>query len=1085
MDSPKEGNLHSACRMLVRTDHRNATDIFAFTHPSVQEYLAAIPQYSDTNCHLVAADRCLRMMIVATSSISPLTEPQERFYSYAKLYWPLHYQKIDFSKGSEDKTLSEDRQKAFDRVRGLLKKFIMQGHKTSPAFKKWVADIPSFLQKLEEHHYSLSKQLNSLQASLETPLHIICVFGFAELVHHDLEFDQRNAHGQTALCLAVENDQVDTVKALLRFRPALVNEFNVKAVHQMQPSKAVHQLKHEDFLPVICYANALQAAAVRGSKEMVATLFESDARTQLVAGYYGNALQAACLHGHKEIVRMLLDHDFDPNAQGGFHGNALQAAASSANVEIVKLLLNDTNAFELTPGGHYGSALMAAVMAAGRTGSKEVIDFLLESTHDFESLVNIKSEVYGTPLQQAADMNRDDIVGTLIHHRAHINALGASADQSSDKSLSSPLALAAWGGHKKIVTLLCKLRAEADLSHGENQFHLLHQAALCNMGDFAQYCIDEHCDVDMATEQGTKYHEMQRKKTPLSIACAEGHLEMVELLLRNGARIQYPGDDASTLHLAARGGYVKVMGALIAEHEDRYRTNPQATHDFIDRHIPRSQETALFEAISAGASSAVAILLKHEAALSPKINDIKPLHSAVSGGEYYITQIILEYIEKSANLDCVKELDARNVYGKTPLVDSAQRNSIEIFQLLLRYGADYRTRDNDRNSLLHYVAWRNHHEMSKILLGMWEQEEPGTREKLLSFVNNAGNTGLQEALFKKHFTIVQMLVGAGAEITPSHRGEYFIRINRQTNIDDVRDAISAFEGHQKELTKFLNHRNGRDGYSLLHDAAQHDRLDIAQLVLEYGADATTMEAESYLDFGKVEARTALHVANWEHHKRVVDILLHDATEHCDQVRLLRFVDRKNNSGKTVLMAAAETNQPENMRLLLEYGADWSLTDNYGHNALHYCAFRGHKACVEILLQHASGIDSKDPMKQSPMGQRKFKTLLNQQSNDGRLTPLHDATARGYQDIIRILLNTYHADYEIYDRHSDSILHRAIQSNHNEVLIPCLEHMAQSRDQAKFKRVLHHRNTSMNRTVIEAAECRGRKEWADLLKRYGA
>ena len=291
-----------------------------------------------------------------------------------------------------------------------------------------------------------------------------------------------------------------------------------------------------------------------------------------------------------------------------------------------------------------------------------------------------------------------------------------------------------------------------------------------------------------------------------------------------------------------------------------------------------------------------------------------------------------------------------------------------------------------------------------------------------------------------------------------------IKAHVTEHMDHVRSSIknldiSAFEKYQKELTKFLNHRNRRDGYSLLHDAAQHDRLDITQLVLEHGADATTMD--------------------------VIFILLHYAKEQCDQARLLRFVDRKHNSGKTVLMAAAESNQPENMRLLLEYGADWSLTDNNGLNVLHYCAIRGHKVCVEILLQHASGIDSKDPMKPSPMGQQKFKALLNQQSNDDKLTPLHEATARGHQDIIRILLNTYHADYETYDRHSDSILHRAIQMNHDEVLIPCLEHMAQNPDQAKFKRVLHHRNTTMKRTAIEAAECRGREEWADLLKRYGA
>lgn len=87
----------------------------------------------------------------------------------------------------------------------------------------------------------------------------------------------------------------------------------------MQPSKAIHQVKQKEFSPVICYANALQAAAVRGSKEMVATLIENGARPHLVAGYYGDALQAACLKGHKEVVSMLLnDHDFDPNTQGGY-----------------------------------------------------------------------------------------------------------------------------------------------------------------------------------------------------------------------------------------------------------------------------------------------------------------------------------------------------------------------------------------------------------------------------------------------------------------------------------------------------------------------------------------------------------------------------------------------------------------------------------------------------------------------------------------------------------------------------------------------------------------------------------------------
>lgn len=326
----------------------------------------------------------------------------------------------------------------------------------------------------------------------------------------------------------------------------------------------------------------------------------------------------------------------------------------------------------------------------GADGSKEVTDCLVAYTDDIETLINVKSEVYGTPLQQAADTNRDDIVDMLIGSGAHINARGASADEQTDKNSSSPLALAAWGGHKNIVTLLCKLRAAADLSHAENQFHLLHQAALCNMVDLAQYCIDEQCDVNMVTDQGAKYHDKQRKKTPLSIACAEGHLEMVELLMHNRARLQYSGDDVSTLQLAACGSHVKIMNALIAEHKNRHTANQQVTLDFIDRHIPQSQSTALFEAIKAGASSAVSMLPEHGAALSPMEKGITPLHTATTERKDYIVQILIEHMKKASNIDYTKGIDARNVFGKTALIDAAERNCIRIFQLLVQHGADYK-----------------------------------------------------------------------------------------------------------------------------------------------------------------------------------------------------------------------------------------------------------------------------------------------------------------------------------------------------------------------------------------------------------
>ena len=859
------------------------------------------------------------------------------------------------------------------------------------------------------------------------------------------------------------------MKALLAHGQVDVNEFNVKAVHQ---------LVRNDFSPVICYANALQAAAVLGSRTMVETLIDNGAKVNLTAGYYGSALQAASFAGHPEIVELLLnEHGLDPNTQGGFYGNALQAAAARAHLELVKILL-DAGACETTQGGHFGTALMAAVSAS----SKEIIDELLAHTTDVEALVNVRTEIYGTPLQKAAEMNAISIVEVLIANRADINALAGPGSQNMPADSTSALAIAARGGHKQIVSILCGLNAEADLSYSENQLHLLHIAAQQDMTDLVQYCLDQRCDINMTTTQGPKYRDVQYKKTPLSFACIEGHISVVELLLQKKARILHQGDHVTVLQLAAGRGHTTIVNKLVEEHRRRHSNKPQETLNFINRPIERWGDTPLIEALRWGTPSAVAAVLKHGASFTRDKNQVGPLHMAVWDGKHQVVEIILDHLEESSNEERLAQINARNVWGKTPIVDAAERNRVQSFNLLVRHGADCTIYDANANSLLHYVAWRNHKEIAKTLLREWEKEDPARRQELLNHQNSVRNTALQEAISRKNFDVIRLLVAAGAKLTQSHRHDYLRRFATGTPLSVFQQDIDAFEGHPEELRKYLNHRNGADGYSMLHDAAQHDRPDVAELLLAHGADATTMVAESQLDGRTVDLKTALHVATWEGRPRIVALLLEHAARQCDKATLARFVNRKNSVGKTALMDAAHQDRQAIMKTLLqECDADWTLTDNHGHNALHFCAFRGHRDCVALLLRHASGADARDPMARSPIGQQRFRALLNQQGDNG-VVPLFDATQGGHRAIAQMLLE-YHADYEIYDKTSDSILHRAVQADHDELLEPYLESMARDPDREKFRRVLAHRNTSMKRTVRDAAACRGRKTTADLIKKY--
>ena len=1056
----------------MKIDRRPATDLyfFALQHDAVRDYLEDQPEYTESDCHLTAADRCLRMLKVASYTSASHSPAQIYLNWYANRFWPLHYQRIDFNLTGEDKALAEERRKGFEHVRKSLKEFVMQRHKTSSAFNKWLKKIPDYIENLGKNN-PLAQQLSSLQASVVTPLHAISVFGFADLIDaHSKEFDfgQRNAYGQTPLVLAIENNQVDTVKALMASGRADINQFN---------PRAVQQLLEQNFEPVICYASALQAAVVKGSRAIFDILIDHGAKLDLVAGYYGSMLQAACLNGHAELVRYLLDEaKLDPNSQGGYHGNSLQAACAMGHLEVAEILLGaEAEICELAPGGHYGSAIMAATCA----GSLELIESLLAYTDDANAMVNQRSPRYGTPLQQAADLNRKDIVDLLIGHGANINAMGTTAGDTCKKD-SSPLANAANKGNRKIVSILVEMKAEADFSYSDGQFHLLHRAAMHNMLDLAQYCIDKKCDINMRSDQGIKYHQDQRKMTPLAIASVEGHKEIVELLLSEGAKIQYPGDDVSTLILAASRDQADIMELLIQKHKARHPGNPMSTVDFISRRVPSSKNTALHEAARLGAVGAVSKLVEHSAPFLRANVGVGVIQRAVWDGRPRVVKTLIEHLERSSRADCIQVINAVDDNGKSALIDAAERNRSNIFPYLLEHGADFRIRDKWSNTLLHYVCTRNHYDLVKMLLGAWDKEDAGNRMAWFAVENDEKKTALQEAVRRGHYPIVRLLLEAGAKVTPSYYR--YCLIHKETpKVDKLHTLIrEGFGDHREEALKFFNHRAGQDGASILHDTATHRRPDLARCLLDYGADPTTLDAESMLDLNRVDTATPLHLAVCGNLQPMVRLLLESAAQQCDESKLARFVNRRNRLGKTALMDAAERNHSDIMNTLLSkpYLADWSVVDNEGQNALHWCAWRHHRPSVEVLLRHASGADA------SPIGRNRFAAFLKQRNTSGS-TPLHDVTHQGFEDLARILLYDHDADYEVYDNTGDSILHRAVQTNHDFLLKPYLEYMVKDKDQEKLKRVLHHRNTSMNRTVLDALEARGRKEWAAYLRQFGA
>lgn len=85
--------------------------------------------------------------------------------------------------------------------------------------------------------------------------------------------------------------------------------------------------------------------------------------------------------------------------------------------------------------------------------------------------------------------------------------------------------------------MLVDMKAEVDFSYSNGQFHLLHQAALYNILNLTRYFVGKNCNVNITTDQGVKYYQDQRKLILLAIVSVEGYIEIMKLLLGEGALI--------------------------------------------------------------------------------------------------------------------------------------------------------------------------------------------------------------------------------------------------------------------------------------------------------------------------------------------------------------------------------------------------------------------------------------------------------------------------------------------------------------------------------------------------------------------
>ncbi|KAJ7402341.1 Tankyrase-1 [Pitangus sulphuratus] len=731
--------------------------------------------------------------------------------------------------------------------------------------------------------------------------------------------------------------------------------------HLLQTGANVHARDDGGLIP-------LHNACSFGHAEVVSLLLCQGADPNARDNWNYTPLHEAAIKGKIDVCIVLLQHGADPNIRNTDGKSALDLADPSAKAVLTGLVGSiepfimgiycDAESTEesqeenrdqcICRGGFVVFAKAKSILeksedmtdessgVSSRSGNEEKLMALLTPLN-----VNCHASDgrKSTPLHLAAGYNRVRIVQLLLQHGADVHA--------KDKGGLVPLHNACSYGHYEVTELLLKHGAcvnAMDLW----QFTPLHEAASKNRVEVCSLLLSHGADptlvnchgksaVDMAPTPELRerltyefkghsllqaareadlakvkktlaleiinFKQPQSHETALHCAVAAVHpkrKQVTELLLRKGANVNEKNKDFMTpLHVAAEKAHNDVMEVL---HKHGAKMNALDTLG----------QTALHRAALAGHLQTCRLLLSYGS--DPSIISLQGFTAAQMGNEA-VQQILSESTpvrtsdvdyrlleaSKAGDLETVKNQFSRNKpevhdsvrrqantinSGLVPLHNACSYGHYEVAELLVRHGASVNVADLWKFTPLHEAAAKGKYEICKLLL---KHGADPTKK------NRDGNTPLD--LVKEGDTDIQDLLRGDAALLDAAKKGCLARVQKlctQENIN-CRDT------------------QGRNS-TPLHLAAGYNNLEVAEYLLEHGADVNAQDKGGLIP---------LHNAASYGHVDIAALLIKYNT----------CVNATDKWAFTPLHEAAQKGRTQLCALLLAHGADPTMKNQEGQTPL--------------------------------------------------------------------------------------------------------------------------------------------------------
>ncbi|KAG8232601.1 hypothetical protein J437_LFUL010722 [Ladona fulva] len=359
-------------------------------------------------------------------------------------------------------------------------------------------------------------------------------------------------------------------------------------------------------------------------------------------------------------------------------------------------------------------------------------------------------------------------------------------------------------------------------------------------------------DVDSETDSN---HD-----TALTLACAGGHDELVELLLSRGADIEHRDKKGFTpLILAATAGHEKVVDALLKHGAD------------IEAQSERTKDTPLSLACSGGRFEVVDLLLNRGANKEHRnVSDYTPLSLAASGGYINIIKMLLGH---------GAEINSRtgSKLGISPLMLASMNGHTASVKLLLDMGSDINAQiETNRNTALTLACFQGRHEVVSLLLD---------RKANVEHRAKTGLTPLMEAASGGFVEVGRVLLDKGADVNappvPSSR--------------DTALTIAADKGHARFVELLLSRGaqvevKNKKGNSPLWLAANGGHLNVVELLYGAGADIDSQDnRKASAGILMIINVSCLMAAFRKGHLKVVKWMVAHVTQYPSDQEMTRYI----------------------------------------------------------------------------------------------------------------------------------------------------------------------------------------------------